>query len=177
MAWKKIGKIKEAHGLKGELWAVIFDKSWDALDELEEFGLSVGESAPDHIYPLSAARFQSKGLILRSSLLTDRNQAEALLNQFLFIPEELATPPLQEDPELLKLKGFDVLDQGQRIGRLEAFTDTGAQVLIHVVQDDGGIVDIPFVEAFLLEILEDQKQIHMQLPEGLVEVNQKRETE
>lgn len=70
---------------------------------------------------------------------------------------------------LLEIEGFAVFDQGRRIGEIVGFGSNSVQDLI-IVQIDKDKVEIPLVEDFLIAIEFDQKEIHMNLPPGLIEV-------
>lgn len=171
MSWKKVGKFKEAHGLKGELWAVIFDKNFEDFGDVESFGIGLGDE-PTRIFEEGDLRARAKGAIARTPELTDRNQAEALLGQFLFVPEEAVAYPINDDPEYKSLLGFTLVSGGKKVGVVESFSEIKEQILVHVREGDE-LFDIPFHDDFLDDILDDAKEIHMSLPEGLLEINRK----
>lgn len=169
MSWKKVGKIKEAHGLKGELWAVIFDKGFEEFDAVESFGVGPGDE-PARVFEEGSLRPRAKGVIARSPELTDRNAAEALLNQFLFVPEDAVALAINEDPEYKSLLGFTLFDGEAPVGTVESFSELKEQILVHVRAGDE-VFDIPFHDDFLEDILDDEKRILMTLPPGLLEIN------
>lgn len=173
MAWKKVGKVKEAHGLKGELWVIVFNKTWAWLDAIDSFALGRGEDGIDQVYHLEKGRPQSGGLVIRATELQNRNQAEALLNHFFYIESEEDEATTTEPAHLARIRGFEVFDSDQLLGPIIGFASNGPQDLLQVRLSDGSSVDIPFVEAFITEIRSQEKQIRMQLPEGLIEINQK----
>lgn len=173
MSWKKVGKIKEAHGLKGEFWAVIFDKNFEDPRDVDRIAVGPGDQ-PDREFADATLRTSAKGVIARTAELTDRNQAEALINQFLFVPEDAVAIPIEDDPEYTSLLGFELFDGEVRVGVVDSFTEIKEQILVHVKEGDE-IFDIPFHDDFLDDILDDQRHIRMTLPEGLLEINRKRE--
>ncbi|MBX3019445.1 MAG: hypothetical protein KF767_16280 [Bdellovibrionaceae bacterium] len=171
MSWKKVGKFKEAHGLKGELWAVIFDKNFEEVEDVDMFGVGPGDE-PAQIFEDGDLRPRAKGVIARTPQLTDRNQAEALLGQFLFVPEEAVAYPINEDPEYKSLLGFTLVDGDRPVGLVESFTEIKEQIMVHVRAGEE-LLDIPFHDDFLNDILDDEKKILMTLPEGLLDINRK----
>lgn len=70
---------------------------------------------------------------------------------------------------LSEIEGFKVFDQDRCIGEVVGFGSNSVQDLI-IVQIDKDKVEIPLVEDFLIAIEFEQKEIHMNLPPGLVEV-------
>jgi 16S rRNA processing protein RimM len=75
------------------------------------------------------------------------------------------------------LVGCTVLDQGREIGRIEIgrITDVqfgaGEAPLLIVRGEGAKAIEIPFAEAYLDHVDVERKQVHMKLPEGLLEVN------
>jgi ribosomal 30S subunit maturation factor RimM len=75
------------------------------------------------------------------------------------------------------LIGCKVLDRGRRIGRIEDVQfGAGEAPLLIVTNDAGKKFDVPFAEAYLLGVdLEGvdiaQRQVRMNLPEGMLEIN------
>jgi len=70
------------------------------------------------------------------------------------------------------LVGCEVFDQGQRIGRIEDVqSGAGEAPLLIVANADGKKYDVPFAEAYVEGVDLGGKQLHMRLPEGMLEVN------
>jgi 16S rRNA processing protein RimM len=70
------------------------------------------------------------------------------------------------------LIGCAVFDQGKEIGRIEDVQfGAGEAPLLIVVNDAGKKFDVPFAEAYLENVDAPQRQVHMQLPEGMLDVN------
>lgn len=193
MSFKVIGKIQEAHGLKGELFVHLFAKQADWLNEVKELRIGRTPEHPEKSYQLNAARVHKTGLIVRLEGVADRTAAEGLLKQYLFIDESLLVSDLGETIYLREILGFSVYDLGpeiesdiddeidaaddfadfsaaRRIGIIEGFSSNGPQDLLVVRREESRqAVEIPFVEAFLIEIDFEAKKMLMQLPEGLID--------
>lgn len=76
--WRKIGKVKDAHGIKGELYILVFSKDTSWLGELKSLKLSSVEASAFKVLEVSRAKAHKGGFILKTPLIQDRNQAEAL---------------------------------------------------------------------------------------------------
>ena len=125
-----------------------------------------GEKTP---FSLKSVRAVSKGLILTSPQIKDRTAAEKLINQFVYVNAEVFASQPGERIFLREILGFEVFDKGLCIGPITSFSSNGPQDLL-IVQTQSLKVEIPFVDAFVQEIKFSEKQIHMRLPEGLLEL-------
>ncbi|MBX2986557.1 MAG: 16S rRNA processing protein RimM [Bdellovibrionaceae bacterium] len=176
---KLVGKVKEAHGLRGELHVLIFsgDVSW--LPRLKEFGLGAlpprGEDpaadAVQKILKCQKAKPFKNGLIVKAEELTDRNAAEAVEKWGFYIADELLVSEEGEGIYLEEIRGFTVKDATQTtLGRIVDFSSNGVQDLLVLEKAGGGEAEIPFVDAFLKKIDFKSKTVVMDLPEGLLDL-------
>lgn len=185
--YRVVGRVKDAHGLKGELWVVLFAGTADWIESLRDegkFRLSKKESLAGlsesdlKEFPLKGARAHKNGIILQSTGLKDRTAAEAYKGFFLAIPEEFLVAAEGESYYLTEIEGFRVLEDKREIGTITGFSHNGAQDLLKVALVKGardGVkakdeIEIPFVEELVTEVDEDEEVIHVELPPGLIEV-------
>ena len=84
----KVGKIKDAHGIRGELFVLLFAGEADWLTKMKDLRL-VKESSelPPQFFSVKSARFHKNGMIVKTNEIKDRNQAESLKGLVLEIPE------------------------------------------------------------------------------------------
>ena len=175
MSHRVVGRVKDAHGLKGELWVVLFSGQCDWLDSLKSSGafeLRPKEASDEgvHRFSLKGARRHKNGVILQSPDLRDRTQAEAWRGHFLQIPESFLVANEGENYFLAEVEGYDVHHaDGDRIGPIVGFSTNGVQDLLQIRLPGGEIVDIPFVDDFVAKIDADSRRILMKLPPGLIE--------
>jgi 16S rRNA processing protein RimM len=173
----KIGKVKEAHGLKGELFILVFAKEASWAKKLKKFYLSTSQELTQFkpndgkAYTLTTLRSIKDGLIIGTKELSDRNASEAVIGQFLYIDEGLFVAKPGERIFLREILGFEVFDQGKTIGAIESFSSNGPQDLL-VVRTKSGTVEIPFVEAFIEKLDYATKKLSMNLPEGLLSLTE-----
>ncbi len=167
--FKKVGKIKDAHGLRGDLSVLIFSKDTSWMKELETFALSDSENSKDfQIFSVEKAKAFKDGLILKAENIADRTQAENLKGKLFFIPEELLISEEGETIYLSEIDGFEIQNpQGEVLGKIVGFTTNMAQDLLIVEKSQGGQAEIPFVENFIVKIDFEKKTLCLDLPEGI----------
>lgn len=163
-----VGRVADAHGIKGELYIRTFSGAFDWLDELEG-GLLMREtdSVQKSFTPI-LKRPHKEGFILRTKEILDRNEAELWRKAWFLIPEELLLSREGEVIYLKEIQDFLIFDEvlGE-VGRVEGFSSNGMQDLI-VTHYRGEQREIPFVADFVIRIDFKEKKIHMKLPEGLL---------
>lgn len=166
---KLVGKIIEAHGLKGEVFVHIFSKEAPWLKQIKTIGLGPTTTKSEREYEVTKASPHRHGIILKFKGVDDRNASEAIEKQFLFIDADHLVSKKGEAIYLKEIEGFEVFDQDKSVGKIEGFSSNGPQDLLVVVTPDEREVEIPFVEAFLVDIDFEAKKVLMNLPPGLVE--------
>ena len=62
-------------------------------------------------------------------------------------------------------------DGGREIGRIEDVQFGAGEAPLLIVRQAGRIVEIPFAEAYLESVDVERKQVRMNLPDGLLDVN------
>jgi 16S rRNA processing protein RimM len=166
--WHVVGRIRDAHGIKGEVFVALKAKTADWLDSLEELGLASTGSGPFESRHVTAARPHKDGLIVRLENIDDRNAAELLRGKTVAIPESYLVADPEEGVFLHQLKNLSVLDPNEKIlGKIVDFGFNGAQDLI-VVQTESGRFEVPFVDEFIVEFDYESGRLVMDLPEGLL---------
>ncbi len=171
-SWATVGKIKEAHSLKGEVYFLIFSGEAAWLDQLKAQSVQlVDESGdrPKKTIKILKYRPHKKGFIAFLEGVTDRTQAEGLKGYILKVPGEFLTSSPGEDIYLSEVSGFSVVSNGQSIGVVTGFSSNGAQDLI-IVKNKTSEYDIPFIKEFIDKIDFEGKKIFMSLPEGLLDL-------
>jgi 16S rRNA processing protein RimM len=168
--YKLVGKIKEAHGLRGEFYVLIFsgDSSW--LSEITELQFRNPQNNEIHTFKKLKARAFKKGLIVSVEGVSDRTQAEKYHGFTFWIPESLFVTKPGETIYLSEIANFMIHDpQGKLLGQIVGFSTNGAQDLL-IVQTEKNKSEIPFVAPFIKEINFEKKWIMMDLPEGLLNI-------
>lgn len=170
--WLDIGKIVAAQGLKGE---VRIYPNTDFPERFEQPGqrwlLRPGASQPEPIELLSGRYIANKGLyVVQFAGITERNQAEALRDCHLLVPES-DRPPLEEGEfHVADLIGLSVFDQATQV-QIGTVTDVlpAGNDLLEVTLAGGSKALVPFVEAIVPVVDLAQNRIEITPPVGLIE--------
>lgn len=168
MELQEVGFVKDAHGIRGELFLRFFTKEPAWLAQYTE--VILGASAKEiQKFSIKKIKPHKNGYIVKLDEVKNRNHAEELKGSKLYIPADMLVSAEGEDIYLAEIEGFLVKDlRLGDIGVIEQFRFNGAQDLL-VVNYDGREVEIPYVEAFIIKENFEQKVIEMDLPEGLVD--------
>lgn len=174
MEFVRVGKVKDAHGVKGELFILLFAGEAAWLDRLKSLRLVSGEGADARVRCLEvrAAKLHKhqhkNGFIAKTVELKSRNEAEELRGWLLEVPAELFVSAKGEAIYLREIQGFRVFTSSKgEVGSVEGFGSNGAQDLL-LVNTAWGEFEIPFVEAFVQKIDFGKRELHLALPEGLL---------
>jgi len=111
------------------------------------------------------------GLVLKFSGVDSISDAEALRGCELQVPQ---SERAELDPGwayVSDLVGCVVFDGAREIGKVEDVQFGAGEAPLLIVKAAGKQHEIPYAEAFLRSVDLGQKQIRMQLPEGLLELD------
>ncbi len=167
-----IGKIKQAHGLRGEVYVLVFSKDISWQKKLKNITIKQNDQSKS-LNVLKLKPFKD-GLILTLESVTDRNQSEAIQGSEVWIDQNLFKSQPDETPYLVEIENFMVNDKTLGIlGKITEFSFNGSQDLLVVTALNNSEVkyEIPFVDQFVLKIDSENKMLMMDLPEGLIDIN------
>lgn len=170
-----VGKIKDAHSLKGEVYVIIFSKDASWSPKLREIFIKKNETDKiEKAIEVVNVKKHKDGVILKLAGINNRNESEALKSYLIYIHEEILTSKPGEDIYLNEIEGFEVFNFEEFVGEIVSFRNYGAHDnLIVENKEQNKTYEIPFVEEFLVDIDFDGEQIFMELPEGLLSINDK----
>jgi len=111
-------------------------------------------------------------LVLKFRGVDSMSDAEALVGSELQIPRSERAALEQGWNYVSDLVGCTLFDHGQQIGLIEdVHFGAGEAPLLIVAGNAGQKFDVPFAEAYLERIDVTQRQVRMNLPEGMLEIN------
>ncbi len=174
--FKTLGKIRDAHGIKGEVFLISFSKKFEWLETMETAYLSRREQNADgewvealHTFPIKRKKSHKVGQILKLEGMETRNDAESFKGATFQVPQEiLDTPKADGSFFLLQLENFTVNFNGQEAkGKITGFGTNSVQDLL-LIDWNQKIVEIPYVDAFVKDVNFDTKEITLDVPEGLL---------
>jgi 16S rRNA processing protein RimM len=164
-----LGHIVKTHGIKGQVVA-FFDVDYpEDYDDLESVFLEQGGRLTpffiDKMEPQQKGRF-----IIQFEDIKTIEQAEKLRNTSLYLPlDEL--PELEEGQFYFhEVIGYQIVDQNHgNLGTVKDFYDMPQQQLMAMEYNAQEML-IPVTDEIFLRADHDTKELHLNLPEGLLEV-------
>lgn len=167
---KLVGKVREAHGLKGDLYILVFSGDITWVKRMKKFILRAKGEIEGQEFFVERVKPFKKGIIVKAAEIVDRTTAENLEHFEFLIDDELLVSKPGETIYLSEIKNFKVKDIEQKVlGEIISFSSNGAQDLL-VVDIQGKNIEIPFVEAFIKKIDFKHQTIVMDIPEGLLDL-------
>ncbi len=163
----QIAYIVKTHGFKGELSLhLLIEKEY--LQQLN--GILVKEHDKLVSYEIERLNVRANQPILKLKGIDNAEQGQLLKGSSLFAPlNELPIPSGKNffDAEII---GFTMIDKTLgEVGTIEEIQDYPRQKIFSVIKGKKEIL-IPVVEAFIEKIDRSAKQIHVNVPEGLIEL-------
>jgi len=111
-------------------------------------------------------------LVFKFRGVDSMSDAELLIGAELQVPSSERAELEQGATYISDLIGSTVFDRGREIGRIEDVQfGAGEAPLLIVAGETGGKFDVPFAEAYLENVDVAQRQVRMNLPEGMLEIN------
>lgn len=167
----RLATVTRPHGIKGEVELNLLNNSDDSVldDEMKVwlFPMSpkskLKESGEE--WMIQKLRFGNKVICMFEGI-KDRTHLETLLPFELFLSREQFPEPEENEFYLIDLVNLPVFSpEGEKLGKLESFSDNGQQYLFEVRLETGEKITLPYVETFFPEIDTEEGRIVMVLPE------------
>ena len=168
----ELGRVEKPHGLRGELCIELHADSPFLFEELTRIYLRLPGKKPKPCR-IEAWRPHKGRVLLLLDRSQGRDQAEGWRGaEVLARARDLPAPDDDEiQPE--DLIGLPVLHvNGSRIGILEDIQDLAGQEIWFIYDEAGREILLPAVEEFVREIDLDAGLIHVDPPDGLLEIYQ-----
>ncbi len=165
----RIGQFNKPHGVRGEISFTFTDDVFDR-----------GESpyivcCIDNIYvPFFIEEYRFKSgttALLKLVDVNDENEARAFSNIDVFYPKRFYIEDEDDATPDDYFIGYTISDitHGE-LGVVDAIDDSTINALFVVATPDGGELLIPIQETFVRAIDEEARIIHMDLPDGLLQL-------
>lgn len=158
------GKVTRTHGVTGE-WVCI--GTTDVLDECPYVVLCMdGLFVP---FFIESRRYHSQtAWLIKVEGIENEEKARNLVGKEVFLPKKWQEEAAQVSYHYFI--DFTVYNYGERVGRIESINDQTDNVLFSIVNDER-LYMVPAVEDFMVQIDHANKQLFMELPEGLLTIN------
>lgn len=164
-----IGKVARLYSYKGEVYVRLYVNNPEGYLEMESMFLNV----QDQLVPffIESIQFGSKGMLrIKFEDIDTEADAKQLLKKEIYAPNSFL-PSEEGEVHEHEILGFMVIDQKSgEIGEIEEIISHPTNTLIRIEQGERDIL-IPFQDAFIKEIDKEKKTLRVDLPEGLLEIN------
>lgn len=168
--WFSVGRIIKTHGIHGE----VVLKADKELTEVILHKESVFIELNNELVPFlltDAFRMQADSLVIAFEDIANPEQAKFILQKNVFIPTSELPSRKENTLQAFHVNGYNVIDiEFGHIGTATEILHTPMQSLL-VVDSPGGEVLIPVDESIILEVNDADKVIRVDLPDGLLELN------
>ncbi len=161
MKLKSIGKVLDAHGIKGELKVKLFSHETEWHSSFLEAHIDTFQ------YQVLALRANKSVWILKLKGLADRSSAELLKGKELMACQTLFQTSDSEEPFMSELLGFKIDLNGEKVGVVFSFKETLAHFSL-VIKNESGFFEVPYVDEFLKSTDRKAKVLFMSFPTDLL---------
>ena len=172
-----VGRIRKAHGIRGE---VVVEPITDAPDAIFASGHRVfagtasGDLAPNRTeLHVESSRPFNEGLLVAFAEVGDRTVAETWRGRYLLLPSEELPPPSDDEVYVHELRGMRVqLESGELVGAVEETYDLPQGLAIDVRRAPPRETEttlLLFDERTIASVDREARVIVVTPPEGLLE--------
>ncbi|KYG72343.1 ribosome maturation factor RimM [Roseivirga echinicomitans] len=166
----QLGYIVKPHGLKGEVQVLLDVDYPEEYKTLESVFVQQGQQLIPFF--ITAVSLNGDRAIMAFEDTNSLELAQTLKGCALYLP--LSTLPEREEGDFYfhELVGFDLIDAntGDSVGEVENVFEAGPQTLLSIKHKSTKEVLVPLTDELVKEIDKENNQIHMFIPEGLVDV-------
>ena len=124
----QVGKIGRPKGTKGLLRLYCFLNDNRDINQFQKFYLE-----DETIIKVKLVSFDSKSPLVTINDISDRNQIEGYVNQYIYLHKEKLSPTDENEFYFHDLEGLDVVNQQNEIvGKVESVVNFGAGDLLEI---------------------------------------------
>lgn len=166
-----VGRLRKPHGLKGEF--AVFPLTDSAAEvfapgrTLVRLALS-GEVQGEPVEIERSRPFHREWLLKFRGAET-REELESWRGQFLGAPADALKPPAEDEVYLHELEGFGVRQEdGTALGLVTGVFELPSGLTLEVQGPKREFL-LPFRKEFVIQVVREQRQLVVRLPEGLLD--------
>lgn len=171
--YRKVGTLSKAHGIRGAFVLYLESDFPDWLCRRKRLFAEINGVMT--AWTVRNCKPSAGALVVQVAELEDRNQVEALRGTGLFVTEAEAREAAQAEPDYYynsDLIGLDVISAGTVVGAIRDVVEMPAQNLLEVTAPSGHVFHIPFVAQLVKHVDLEARTVEVNLPEGLIDLNQ-----
>lgn len=167
MDYSKVGKIRNTHGLEGN---VIIKHDFEGVNVFKNLDHIFIELLKGSFIPYfigDKKQLDKTEVLIKLEEVDSVEEARFILNKEVWIEKELFKKIKPKNVDL-DFVGFSIIDlKFKNLGKIEQLMEMPKQVLA-VVTYQGKEVLIPLIDQTIISIDPHKKEIHVDLPEGLL---------
>lgn len=169
-----VGRVRKAHGIRGELLVEPITDAPDAVFVSGRrlfAGTATGDPSPDgQELHITAVRQHMASVRLTITEVRDRSAAELWRGRFLLAPQDELPPPADDEVYLHELPGMQVVHvDGRALGEVVDTYDLPQGMMLDVRPVNGGpTYFVPWSDEILVNVDETLRVITVNPPEGLL---------
>ena len=164
----KIGKLVATFGLKGEL---VLKHSLGKKTSLKGLECLFVEESKDNLLPYFIESTSIKNddeIFVKMEGMDTKESAKRLTPKEVWLTEEEFKKHAAQSAPIAML-GYDLIDEGKNLGEILEVIEQPHQILCAILLN-GKEALIPIDEGSLKKIDKKKKQVHVELPDGLLEI-------
>jgi 16S rRNA processing protein RimM len=174
-----VGRVRRPHGVRGELVVESLTDEPDAIlapgrrvfQGTHEGGLYLDpRTKQPRALTVTGLRPFKDGFLVTFDLIGDRTEAEKWNGRHLMVPVEELSEPDEGEVFAHELVGMRLIDDATEgaLGEVVEFYELPQGLLLEM-RTPKGLVSVPFVEEFVLDVDRESRTIRVALPDGLLE--------
>lgn len=164
-----LGRIVKKHSFRGEVVIKLDTDEPELYRNMESVFVDLGNNLVPFFIKKSSL---SKGTMLRVHFedVNTEEEADFLMKSGIYLPLDLL-PKLEGNQFYFhEVIGFKVVDANHGdVGVIVNINDSAAQPLFEIERGDQEVF-IPMIDDFIKKIDREQKEIHVETPEGLIDL-------
>jgi len=169
MEYSKIGKIQNTHGLNGKIILKHIFEGKNIFKDLDHVFIEINRESYIPFFIEEKKVVDHSEVLIRFDEVDSVEAARELLNKSVFIEpgifKKLKPKNVTED-----FVGFLIIDKKLgKLGVIEDLFETPGQVLASVIYQEKELL-IPLLEHTIISISVAQKEIIVELPDGLIDI-------
>ena len=164
----RVGKIVATHGLTGDviITHVTGSKGW--LKKGDHLFVAIHKESHIPYFISNIKAFTNKEATISFEDVVSVEVAKKLIGKEIFVQEEVLTTSKIDSP--LLWIGFELIDDTKGpVGTIEDIYQT-AQQWLATIRVNGNEALIPLIDQTLKKVDIKQRQVHVDLPDGLLEI-------
>ncbi len=167
----KIGFLQKPHGIKGDIVLQLEEDYTESLEEYPTFFLEIDQLLVPFFPTKDGIRIRSTdSALVRFKWIEDEIDVKRICGTPVFLKNEVIILN-EEEIGLHNLIGFILFDETLgKIGEIEQVDDFAGNLVLQVKFKNAEVL-VPFNEDFLVRFDEKKREIELQCPEGIFEID------